>query len=272
MVVTGANGFIGQHLVSHFADAGWDVRSLARPDWELTQPLGSSLTGAEVVVHTALVPYARPKAHDLNVSGSRMVIEEVRAQRGTRLIFLSSVSARATAGSSYARDKYEIQSMLNGPFELAVRPGLVLGNGGLFDRIRSVVARGRIVPLVGGGHQRVQTVHIDDLVQAIDAAIRTERAGVLTIAESTPVEFRTLLAECARQMNRHVFFVSVPARLVGMILSALEGLGFVLPVSRDNLIGLQSTETADVGDDLRTLGVSIRDYRASLQSIVNAQT
>jgi NADH dehydrogenase len=265
VVVTGANGFIGRHLVKHFTAAGWEVRSLARPTWELGRPLGSVVDGADLVIHTALAPYSSPDAHERNLEGSRVLIEEVRNHPPTRLIFISSVSARPDARSSYGRDKFALQSMLAGPRELAIRPGLVLGDGGLFHRIRSVLRRGRVVPLVGGGRQLVQTVYVDDLVAAASAAVDQGLSGVITVAERTPVRFSELLRETARLMHRRVLFVSVPARLVALGLMSAEKLGIALPVSRDSLVGLQTAELAEV-DDIP--GVEVRDFRASLASLI----
>ena len=183
----------------------------------------------------------------------------------TRLVFLSSISARHDALSVYGRDKFELESLLRGPRELVVRPGLVLGDGGLFHRIRSIVARRPVVPLVGGGQQLIQTVHIDDLIAAISAAIREGRSGTLTVAEPTPVRFRELLAECAQQMHRRVLFIPVPAPVVALVLVSAERLRIRLPVSRDNLVGLQTTVVAKT-DDIP--GVDIRDYRSSLASLI----
>jgi NADH dehydrogenase len=263
-VVPGASGFSGRHVVKRSTTEGWLVRPLARPTWELGRPLGDALDGADVVVHTALASYSAPEAHRRNLDGSRLVIQEVRGHPPTRLVFISSISARADARSAYGRDKFELQSSLAGPRELAVRPGLVLGDGGLFHRIRSIVAR-RVVPLVGGGHQMVQTVHIDDLIAAISVAIRDGRSGTLTVAEHTPVRFRDLLGECARQMHRRVLFVPVPTWLVAIALASAERLRIPLPVSRDNLVGLQTTEVASTDDQP---GLEIRDYRSSLASLI----
>lgn len=266
MVVTGASGFIGRHLVTSFTNAGWNVRGLSRPGWELGRPLGSALDKAEVVIHTALVPYTKPEAHQQNVDGSRAVFLEVRDHPPTRLVFLSSVAARADARSMYGRDKFALESSLTDERELAIRPGLVLGDGGLFHRITSTVARGPIVPLVAGGHQLIHTVHVDDLTDAVAAAIEEGRSGRMTVAERAPVRFRDLLRETARQMHRRVLFVNVPADLVALVLLSAEKLGISLPVSRDNLIGLQTTELVEP-DEIP--GVHFRDYRASLASLMD---
>jgi nucleoside-diphosphate-sugar epimerase len=46
VAVTGANGFIGQHIVRHFSDAGWEVRAILRPGRQCTVPPGVELVAA----------------------------------------------------------------------------------------------------------------------------------------------------------------------------------------------------------------------------------
>jgi nucleoside-diphosphate-sugar epimerase len=266
-VITGGSGFIGRHLVRHLEDAGWEVRAPARAQWDLGRPLGPLLDGADVVVHGASVPYDQPRASELNRMGTRLILGEVRGRTRVRLVFLSSLSARSGATSQYGNDKFELQSLLAGPSELAIRPGLVLGDAGLFDRIRRIVARGGIVPLVGGG-QMVQTVHVDDLVAAIVVAIDRELDGVIAVAESRPVTFRALLVEAARQMDVRVRFAPVPFWAVDAGLRTARALRLRLPVSSENLSGLRSLQPEDVAADESRLGIPIRDYRASLAAII----
>ena len=208
VVITGANGFIGERLVAGFDRAGWDVRALVHrmpespapgatyAEWRLTETATPSLSGAALLVHAASVRYDDPAASRLNLEGSERLVTEARAAGVARLTFISSMSARDGAPSQYGKDKFEISGMFDGPSDLVVRPGLVLGDGGLFGRLRRFVTRRRIVPLVGGGRQRFQTVHVDDLVGRHGrGGLERELAGTLTIAEREPVEFRVLLAE-----------------------------------------------------------------------------
>jgi nucleoside-diphosphate-sugar epimerase len=270
-VVTGGSGFIGRHLVRQLEETGWDVRAPSRAQWELGRPLGPLLDGADVVIHGAFVPYDQPNASELNRVGTRLILGEVRGRGSVRFVFLSSISARAGTPSRYGRDKFELQSVLAGPSELAVRPGLVLGDAGLFDRIRGLVGRGGIVPLVGGG-RTLQTVHIDDLVAAIGIAVDRKLDGVLTIAESQPVTFRALLLEAARQMGVRVRLVPVPFWAVDAGLRIARVLRVRLPVSSDNLSGLRALQPEDVTADTARLEMPIRDYRASLAAIIGRRS
>jgi nucleoside-diphosphate-sugar epimerase len=281
-VITGANGFVGTHLVERFSSAGWDVRALVHRDpaarlpgvtyqtWTLNDPLPpETLAGSECVIHGAFVKYDDPGASELNLAGSRRLVAECRAAGVGRTVFLSSMSARPGALSRYGRDKFSLQGEFGGPNELVVRPGLVLGKGGLFHGLRQFVARGRVVPLIGGGRQPIQTVHIDDLAAAIQAGVRLNLSGTVTVAERHPIPFKELLAETARLLGVRPVFVPVPYIAVDIAMRVAGLLRVRLPVSADNLLGLRGLEAYDVTADLERLGVDVRDYRASLQSILS---
>lgn len=283
VVITGANGFIGSHLVGRFVADGWAVRALVQriPDrpvvgvdyrtWHLADPARTELlAGADCLIHCAFAPYDRPDATELNVEGSRRLLETARAAGVGRTIFLSSIAARAGAPSRYGRDKFVIQALFDGPRELVIRPGLVLGHGGLFERIRRFVARRRVVPLVGGG-QRFQTVHVDDLGAAIDIGIERGLSGIVTVAEPEPVAFGELLRETVRQMGVNVRFVPVPYAAVALAMRVARAVHIRLPVSADNLEGLRVVQPEDVRDDLARLGLTVRDYRASLRALMSGE-
>lgn len=282
VVVTGANGFIGAHLVRRFSSDGWDVRALVHREpshrlpgvlyhqWTLADPIDRGLLeGADCVIHGAFVKYDQRSASHLNIVGSERLLAECRAVGVGRIVFLSSMSARRDSPSQYGRDKFRVQETLDGPRALVVRPGLVLGDGGLFHSLQRFVSGRPLVPLVGGGQQLIQTVHIDDLTAAIQAGVRLALAGSVTVAEREPVPFRELIAETARLLGVHVVFVPVPYRAVDLAMRMARLLRVRLPVSPDNLLGLRGLEAQDVGPDLQRLGVDVRDYRASLRAILS---
>jgi nucleoside-diphosphate-sugar epimerase len=284
LAITGANGFIGSRLVQRFVANGWAVRALVRRvpesgvagveyrEWQLGDAARPDLlAGTDCLIHCAFAPYDRPDASELNIGGSMRLLEAARGAGVGRIIFLSSISARAGAPSQYGRDKFVIQALFDRLGELVIRPGLVLGHGGLFERISRFVSRRRVVPLVGGG-QRFQTVHVDDLAAAIDIGIERRLSGVVTVAEPRPVAFGELLREAARQMGTRVSFVPVPYGAVALTMRVARVAHIRLPVSSDNLAGLRAVQPEDVADDLRLLGVTVRDYRASLRALLADDT
>ena len=56
---------------------------------------------------------------------------------------------------------------------IVLRPGLVYGPGsrGLYGRMRGMVERLPVLPLLGGGAAPVQPIHVDDLCRAILRAL-----------------------------------------------------------------------------------------------------
>ena len=100
--ITGANGFIGQHLVRRFAEAGWQVRPVVRRDYE-SGAMSGLLAGADVVVHAAGATRAptRDQLRASIVELTAMTLDAARAANVGRFIYISS---QAAAGPAPSRD------------------------------------------------------------------------------------------------------------------------------------------------------------------------
>lgn len=113
VVVTGADGHLGQALVRALVSAGKTVRILLRdmhsPGFDglpiermavnILDPLAliNAFAGAEVVYHCdtflSLLPYTYPKMYKHNVKGTETVIHACRICRVHRLVYASSLQA-----------------------------------------------------------------------------------------------------------------------------------------------------------------------------------
>jgi NADH dehydrogenase len=284
VVITGASGLIGRHLCDHFRSAGWHVRALLREPgaYPFRQPgveihrldLPShveqdAFVGAAAVVHAAYATRARDagEARRVNEAGTERVLAQARAV-DARFVFISSLSAQPDATSYYARSKLALESRLLPQRDLAVRPGLVLAHdGGLALRIWRTVARTHLVPLLDGGSQVVQTVHVDDLCAAVGRAIERGLTGTVSIAEPAGLTMRDLLDALACAARVRALRVRIPAAPVLAILRAAERVGLRLPVSSDNLLGLVSLRAVTTRPDLERIGVPLRDARASIREL-----
>lgn len=112
VLVTGATGFLGQHLVRRLISAGQQVRATGRNlriglelqaegadfrpvDLRNAHGMAAAIDGVEAVVHSGALStvWGREKDfHDINVGGTQNVIDACRAHGVRRLIYISSPS------------------------------------------------------------------------------------------------------------------------------------------------------------------------------------
>src|SRR6185312_6506307 len=220
VVITGANGFVGSYLVRFFTNKGWKVRALVHNmpnepvhgvEYHLYNLLSGAnekhLYGADCLIHCA---YTKGD-FELNVTGTKQLFYISHKCGVKKNVFISSISSLEGALSLYGKQKWACEKLLDMSKDLVIRPGLALGNGGLFGQMRAYLKKKRLIPLISGGKQPMQTVHIDDLAQSISICIEKDLAGIFTIASeerTTYKEFYTLLCS---SLSTKPKFVSIPS-------------------------------------------------------------
>jgi nucleoside-diphosphate-sugar epimerase len=274
VVVTGARGFIGSALTQQFAERGWQVRAAGprRPerlaggvtwhayDLSAAHEPAELLHGADVLIHAAFVK----QRYRINVEGSARLLDAAMRHDVRQIVFLSSLAAHEDALSSYGKQKYSLQRLFENRGALVVRPGLVLGDGGLFGSMCRYLRAQKLVPLFGGGSQPLQTVFIDDLVTTIVHAVERDIRGTYTVAETQPVAYRTFYRTLCAELGAKVLFVPVPFPVADLAIAVASRLRIPLPIDRDNLLGLRAMR-ADTYPRLRADFARERTYRENLR-------
>src|SRR4051812_34425238 len=100
VAITGANGFIGQHLVRRFGQEGWTVRPVVRRD-VAEDHVRQRFDGADVVIHAAGATRAPTPTglHDSNVALTEKMVEAADRSGVRRFVFISSLAAVGPAAS-----------------------------------------------------------------------------------------------------------------------------------------------------------------------------
>ncbi len=214
---------------------------MARLRFEATAPAASLLEGVGALVHAAYVRASASRlSYDVNVRGSTLLVDAAREAGVQRVVFLSSVSAAPGALSVYGRQKHALETLFVERKFCALRPGLVIGPGGLFASMAEHVRARRLIPLIDGGMQPLQTVFIDDLVQAVESALATRTQGVFSVVSDPVLTYRRFCEHLAQQMSRPARFVNVPYRLADSILTVAAVLRLPLSIDRESLRGLRA--------------------------------
>lgn len=276
IAVTGATGCIGSALVTHLCDAGYRVLALARTGsgvdprasfapYRLGDTLaGGVLEGTELLVHCA---YDALEPH-LNVEGTRRAFAAARSC-GARILLLSSLAAHDEALSSYGRTKQACEALLDVERDAIVRPGLVLAHGGLCGRIEAQIARGGLLPAFAGA--AVQTIAIDDLMQALLCVAGQRRTGRYNLADDTPTSLRVLYRSIAERLGVRARIVPLPIGLALGLLRVAHWMRMRLPVDEDRILGIKAMRRYDTAEDARRLGVRVRPFRESIELLYAAR-
>jgi len=238
ILVTGASGFIGRHLVADLQRRRLQLAPLTRQEIAPDTDWSASLTGVEVVIHLAALAHERAQAHErrrdyealrrVNALGTAC-LAQAAAKAGVRhFIFLSTIGVcgEQTFGqpfteetppaprSLYAASKLEAEQLLAGvgvPVTV-LRPTLVYGpgNGGNLLRLLKLIDQGWPLPFGAVDNKRSLTC-VHNLVSAILALL--ERSGAnerFLVCDAEPLSTADIVRHLAAGMQRPASLVPVP--------------------------------------------------------------
>jgi nucleoside-diphosphate-sugar epimerase len=264
-LVTGATGFIGSHLAERLLREGHVVRVLCRVGSEAKLPpnvaagaeiargdlrdpcsLRAATAGVTRVFHCAghvLDWGAEADFVDMNVRGTRWLLEAARDARVERVVHFSSIAVFGTPspprfdddspyGSSrdlYSRTKVEAERIARAfaaetlPVTI-LRPAVVYGRRGKWlEEPLAMISEGKLF-LLGGGSGTCHPCYIENLLDATLLVADDPRAlgEAFIVADDDPVSFRTYFDGIAALAGRPPVRRSIPVAAARALASALE--------------------------------------------------
>ena len=221
VVVVGAHGFIGRHLVSHWEAGGIAVLPLASTDLNLlATDAAAALTGMlrenDTVVFLAALTPDKGRGLDTFMDNLRMAgaataaIEHVKPRH---VVYISSDAVYSfdhpTVSETTPAEPVDLYGAMHRARELMfaqaagmdrlaiVRPTLVYGYGDTHNsygpnRLRRMARNDGKIKLFGHGEETRDHIWVEDLVRLLDQVVRRGSTGLLNAATGTSVSYSAL--------------------------------------------------------------------------------
>lgn len=258
IVVTGASGFIGSALVSFFHEQGYTVSALLRTPpaspihgveyvhYDMSQMPDSRLFHPEtVLIHCAYSKTRSSSEEDSNITATTNLLKLAKQNGVKQCLFLSSLSAGSDSGTYYARQKYLLETLFIRQNGTVLRPGLVIGKGGLFYQTVQTIRKTRLLPIINGGRQPVYYIGIHDLVKITGALILNQKTGIFYALNQPAIPFKTFYKTIAKHLSMPIRIIPVPLWFLKLMALAYKVLPGEAKITSDNIKGLQHVPVPD---------------------------
>lgn len=238
IAVTGANGFVGRHVVRRAVAAGWEVVGVVRSEaaarmvhedgghaCEIVgrdpEALVRALDGCAAVVHLAQIGAERGGStyEAVNVRFTERVIEDARHAGVPRAVYFSGLGVARygmapRCSNPYFLSKLAAETILfrSGLEGVVFRPSYVVGPGDAFVPTVVKALDGGEVERPGDGSYRMQPIAVADAAELVLAAVQRPANAFPTVFDLVgpePVSYERLLQRLAAVVDK----LGRPARL-----------------------------------------------------------
>jgi len=278
VTVFGASGFIGRNIVREFAKRGARVNAVCRDveKAKFLKPMGvvgqvtpmradvtdaaaiaRAVEGAAIVVNLVGILYqsGRNTFEAVQATAPGLIAKAAKEAGAEAMVHISAIGADANASAQYARTKAAGEAAVRQAFPEAVvlRPSIVFGpNDNFFNQFATFALFAPALPLIGGGFTKFQPVYVDDVADAVIAAVGRSDANGQTYELGGPsvYRFRDLMEIILKETDRKAWLIDVPFWAASFKARFLELLPKP-PLTRDQVELLKSDNV--VSDGAKTL-------------------
>lgn len=272
VLLTGAGGFIGRALDAELRRRGHRVVRVERPkaggaatdtvqvdfNHALDPPAWrTALAGIDVVVNAAGIFRESPRQSFWTVhSAAPRALFDACVQNGVRRVIQVSALGAERGTTPFLATKAEADGHLLALRldAVVVRPSLVFGTAGTSARAFLRLAAAPLLLLPAGGRQRVQPIHIDDVVAALCACVEGAQRGVVPLVGPRPLMLRDYLRALRAALGLAPAAAEVTVPRAAVAAGALVGEWRGSLLTRASWQMLEAGNVADVAGVTQLLG------------------
>lgn len=264
ILITGATGFVGLHLVQRLKLDHHTIKVLSRNGALASQKLGvpafswnyakeevpaEALENIQIIIHLMgenigngrWTKKRKREIYDSRIVSARKLVAAAPASLEC-FVCASAIGIYPGEGDDVYDESYAVPAQVGfmqticrdweaeaakienkGVRRVSIRTGIVLGDGGMLDKLLPIFKIGLGGP-VGNGRQWLPWIHIDDLVSVyMAAALDTRYRGSINAVSPNPVRYREFATALGKALYRPAFFPT-PAFILKLALGEAAAL------------------------------------------------
>jgi uncharacterized protein YbjT (DUF2867 family) len=289
ILVTGATGFIGRHLVKQLMLDGRRIRCLLPEDklnnlpWESPpeiivgnlldeEVLFKAVTGIHTIVHLQSGQWwGRPRDLErIELVGTRNLITAARSTRVGRIITISQLGASSSSAYTLLRIKGMAEELIrsSGLAYTIIRSGIVFGEDDAFVNHIAMILRANPVLFLmpGQGEVVLHPIHIDDLIAALVRSLELIDVVDTTIDVGGPeyITVEDLIHTVMRVSNTYRLILPVPPYMMRWMTAIYSRVLRRSLVTAQWLDILATNRTAPLGNAFNYFGIHPRRFEDTL--------
>ncbi|HUJ91064.1 MAG TPA: NAD(P)H-binding protein [Gaiellaceae bacterium] len=260
VLVTGATGFVGGHVVHALRARDVPVRALVREPARATRlgawgvelvrgdvadaaSLAAACEGVDAVVHlVAIITGRRADFERVMAQGTRDLVAAAKSAGARRVVLASALGLdeRSRDAVPYFAAKWEMEAAVreSGLEHVIFRPSFVFGkDGGVLPTFARLARLAPVTPIVGDGTRRMQPIWVEDVAEYFALALDTG-SGVVELGGPDAVTWNEFWERLKRVLGKRRPSVHVPMGVMRAQAALLERLPRP-PVTRDQLTMLE---------------------------------
>jgi len=291
ILIAGATGFIGQHVLDALAQKNLNVRCLSRKPQSSDNPnityvkgdvldlasLVKATEGIETVYYFIhmMGPQKEQKRFDiLDRQAANNMVKACQINGVKRIIHLTGIRAPREKLSHHLASRKEVEEIIknSGINYTIFRASVIIGKGGAaFEILNAAVRKLPVIPVFDWQNTRIQPIYIGDVVRYLAECLDKEETinKCYDIGCSEVFTYKELMQQYADELGLKRSFVSIPGSWVWLCSVVL---GRLAPVDQNIIYwlieSLQNTMVCEESDLKEIFGFEPISFKESIRKIM----